>query len=295
MADRRGHGYRDLLYPMAVSTLAVDDLEIAYSDGGQGGRTLLLLHGLASYMPVWSRMLGALRERHRVVALDLPGHGRSSKPDCAYAMSWQARVVDRVMGALELAQVTLCGHSMGGQIALLQALAQPRRVDALVLVAPAGFETFSEREEKWLRAAWSEEVIRSAPPELVQARVEAAFFEMPPEAGFVLRDRLAIIGGPDFDGFARAVARSVGAMLAEPVLDRLHEITQPTLVVFGADDAMIPNPILHTGTAREVAEQGMARLRDAELLMLPRTGHMVQLEQPAALAGAMLDFLARRP
>src|SRR5262249_32105674 len=125
MADRRGHGYRVLLYPMAVSTLAVDDLEIAYSDGGQGGRTLLLLHGLASYMPVWSRMLGALRERHRVVALDLPGHGRSSKPDCAYAMSWQARAVDRVMGALEPPPGTRCGHSMARQIGLRPAPAHP--------------------------------------------------------------------------------------------------------------------------------------------------------------------------
>lgn len=284
--------WKKLRYPMPVAHLDLGgQLNVAISDVGDGDPTLVLIHGLGSYMPVWSRNLAELSRHHRVVAIDLPGYGKSAKANFDYSMKFYADVVEAVIDSLQLKHVVLVGHSMGGQIALTHALRYPGRAEKLVLVAPAGFERFGKGEGAWLAAAVEKDVVKATPPEAVWANVAVNFYSMPDEAKFMAIDRLRVIGGPDFDAYAYAVSRSVYAMVHEPVLDRLHEIHVPALIVFGADDGLIPNPILHGGTTRAVAEAGRRALPDARLVIVPRAGHMVQVEEPAAFDAAVLDFL----
>lgn len=290
-APPHGAAFRALSYPMPVSYLRFDGLDVAYCDVGAGPRTLVLIHGLGSYMPVWSRNLAALARRYRVVALDLPGYGKSSKANYHYSMAFFARVVDRMITLLRLPRPVLVGHSMGGQIAMTHALLYPGRAEALVLVDPAGFETFGKGEGSWLAEAVTKQLIAATPPDTVWANLEVNFHVMPKEARFMARDRLRVIGGPDFDAYAYANSRSVYAMIHEPVAARLGEIRVPTLVVFGADDRLIPNPVLHGGTTRAVAEAGVAKLGHARLVMIPRAGHMAQFERPDAFDAAVLEFL----
>jgi pimeloyl-ACP methyl ester carboxylesterase len=287
--------FKKLAYPMPVSHLRVDGIEIAFSDAGVGSPTLLLIHGLGSYMPVWQRNLDALSAQHRVVAIDLPGYGKSDKGNFEYSMAFYARVVDRVIDALALEHVVLVGHSMGGQIALTHALRFPGKAAALVLVAPAGFERFGPGEGPWLAEVVDKDYVARTPPEAVYANVAINFWSMPKEARFMVDDRLRVVGGPDFDDYAYAIARSVYAMVHEPVLDRLQQIRVPALVIFGADDGLIPNPVLHGGSTRSVAEAGTARLARGRLVLVPRAGHMVQFERPAEFDAAVLAFLKEVP
>jgi pimeloyl-ACP methyl ester carboxylesterase len=284
--------WKKLRYPMPVAHIDLGgQLNVAISDVGDGEPTLVLIHGLGSYMPVWSRNLGELSRSHRVVAIDLPGYGKSSKANFDYSMKFYADVVQAVIEALQLKHVVLVGHSMGGQIALTHALRYPGRAEKLVLVAPAGFERFGKGEGSWLASAVEKDLVKLTPPEAVWANVAANFYSMPDEAKFMAVDRLRVIGGPDFDAYAYAVSRSVFAMVHEPVFDRLHEIRVPALIVFGADDGLIPNPYLHGGSTRSVAEAGKQALPDARLVMIPRAGHMVQVERPAEFDAAVLGFL----
>ncbi|MDB4967394.1 MAG: Pimeloyl-ACP methyl ester carboxylesterase [Myxococcales bacterium] len=287
--------FKKLSYPMPVSHVRVDGIDVAISDVGVGPRTLVLIHGLASYMPVWQRNLDELSRGHRVVAIDLPGYGKSAKGNFKYSMAFYARVVERVIETLGLQHVTLVGHSMGGQIALTHALRYPGKAEALVLVAPAGFERFGSGEGSWLAEAVDKDFVARTAPETVYANVAINFWKMPPEARFMINDRLRVIGGPDFDDFTYAVSRSVYAMVHEPVLDHLTEIRVPALVVFGTDDGLIPNPLLHGGSTRDVAEGGTRLLPHGRLVMIPRAGHMVQFERPAEFDAAVLDFLKEAP
>ena len=287
--------FKKLSYPMPVSHLRVDGIEVAFSDVGVGEPTLLLIHGLGSYMPVWSRNLDALSREHRVVAIDLPGFGKSDKRNFNYSMAFYARVVDRVIDALKLQHVVLVGHSMGGQIALTHALRHPGKAEGLVLVDPAGFERFGAGEGAWLAEAVDKDYVARTAPETVYANVAINFWQMPKQARFMVDDRLRVIGGPDFDAYAYAISRSVYAMIHEPVIDRLEQVRVPVLVVFGADDGLIPNPILHGGSTREIAEGGTARLPHGRLVVVPRAGHMVQFERPAEFDAAVLDFLKEVP
>jgi pimeloyl-ACP methyl ester carboxylesterase len=290
--------FKKLSYPMPVSHVVVDGIEIAFSDVGVSdgeSATLVLIHGLGSYMPVWERNLDALSARHRVVAIDLPGYGKSSKANYDYSMAFYARVVEGVIETLHLAHVVLVGHSMGGQIALTHALRYPGKAERLVLVDPAGFERFGRGEGRWLAEAVDKEFVAKTPPEAVYANVAANFYSMPKEARFMVDDRLRVVGGPDFDAYTYAVARSVYAMVHEPVIDRLSEIQVPVLVVFGEDDGLIPNPVLHGGTTRAVAEGGTRLLPRGRLVMIPRAGHMAQFERPVEFDAALLHFLEEAP
>jgi pimeloyl-ACP methyl ester carboxylesterase len=271
---RPGQSFKQLSYPMPVSHLTLDGIDLAFTDVGQGDRTLLLVHGLGSYMPVWSRNLDALARNARVVAIDLPGYGKSGKANYAYSMAFYARVVDRVIDALHLQHVVLVGHSMGGQIAMTHALRFPG---------------------SWLAEAVDKDFVAKTAPEAVYNNLAGNFWNMPPAARFMVDDRLRIVGGPEFDAYAYAVARSVYAMVHEPVADRLPEIKVPVLVIFGAEDGLIPNPVLHGGTTRAVAEAGVQRLRFGRLVLIPHAGHMVQFERPAEVDAAVLDFLKEVP
>jgi pimeloyl-ACP methyl ester carboxylesterase len=66
-------------------------------------------------------------------------------------------------------------------------------------------------------------------------------------------------------------------------------------VIFGAEDNLIPNPILHGGSTKEIAEGGARRLPQGRLVMIPRAGHMVQFERPAEFDAAVLEFLKEAP
>jgi pimeloyl-ACP methyl ester carboxylesterase len=287
-----GQSFRDLDYPLETSFLDVDGIEVAYHEQGQGPITLVMVHGLGSYMPAWLNNIEGLKDQYRIIALDLPGYGRSSKANYHYSMDFFAAVVNRAIE--ELApndQVVLVGHSMGGQIAMTHALNYPGRAKALVLVSPAGLETFDKGEGGWLRDVVTAKLVKLTTPESIWRNLDHNFYDMPPEAEFMALDRIRVIGGADFADYAYANSRSVAAMIEGPVYDRLDQIKVPTLVIYGEEDWLIPNPILHGGYTVDVAEGGVARFPDAELVMIPKGGHMVQFERSQEVNQALDSFL----
>jgi pimeloyl-ACP methyl ester carboxylesterase len=290
-----GLSFEELQYPVATKTVQVGNATVAYTEAGSGDRTLVLIHGLGSYIPAWSKNLEALSSRYRVVAIDLPGYGKSSKQSFAYSMDFFAQVVEGVVRKLDLKRVTLVGHSMGGQIALTYALKYPTNVESLVLTSPAGLETFEDGEASWLANAVTPEYTCEASPETIYVRHVSQFYKPPKDAEFMVRDREEVVGGPDYDAWCVAIDRSVSGMLDAPVADRLSDIRIPVLVLFGKNDELIPNPFLHGGSTERMAKKAVAKMPRAELVVLPKAGHMAQFEQSEAWNAAVLKFLAEDP
>lgn len=83
----------------------------------------------------------------------------------------------------------------------------------------------------------------------------------------------------------------VAGMLNEPVFDRLHLIKQPTLVMYGERDALIPNKLLHPVSTRKIAEAGVAQMPDATLHMIPQCGHFLQWEKADIANSYIKDFV----
>lgn len=285
--------FADMDYGYQVHHATVDGMDIAYIDEGRGEHTLLLIHGLGTNAKGWQRNIPALSRDHRVIAVDLPGYGKSSKDHYPYSMSFHAAVCAGLLDALGLEQAVWMGHSMGGQIALTAALELPSRVSALVLLSTAGFEAFTEGEGDWMKGAVTPKFVKESTTRQIAANLHSNFYHTPPEAEFFITDRIQMRGAEDFDQYCYAVWRNVAAMIDGPVLDRLDQITRPTLIIFGEHDALIPNPYLHGGFTRPVAEHGHQAIAGSELIMLPECGHMTMFEKPDEVNAAVRTFVGK--
>ncbi len=269
-----------------------DSLSLAYVDEGTGAQTLLFVHGLGSYQKAWLKNIPALSGQYRCIAVDLPGYGTSDGISGGYAMTFFASVLADFIRTLQLERVVLVGHSMGGQIALHLALAAPDLLSRLVLVAPAGFELFSAQEKLWFQQVYTPAWVAAATPEQIRSNFKLNFFRMPEDANLMIEDRIRLSSDPGFDAYCAMVPRCVQGMLEEPVLERLSDIRLPSLIVFGAEDILIPNRLLHPGlTTQQVAETGRDKLPDSRLIMVPEAGHFVQWEKATEVNQAILDFL----
>ena len=255
-----------------------------------GRPSFLLLHGLTSSKEGWGEVGPILAQRGRVVAMDLPGHGASPAQDFSGKMSDFAAVVRDVIAQLDLRELTVVGHSMGGQIAMTLALEPRARLERLVLVAPAGIETFNEAEAAKIRSLQKPELLRNFSREILLRVMRTLFFLEPSDLAAQVEGRLQRMASSDGEAYALTLSRSVDGMLEGRVYERLPSLRVPVLVLFGEEDLAIPNRLVHVGTSAEIAAKAQQALPQAQVILIPRTGHMVPLEAPEALSREILRF-----
>jgi pimeloyl-ACP methyl ester carboxylesterase len=278
-------------YPDDVQTTTIDDRSIAFVDRGSGP-PLLFVHGLGSNLSLWRSTMDALDDSYRVLALDLPGYGRSDKKDVPGTMAFFADTVTAFLDARGVDRATYVGVSMGGQVGLTLALRAPDHLRRLVLVSPAGIERFTPEEAAALKNATTAEGIASSTDEQVRQNVAMNFAAWDEQYDWLIEQRHALSQRTDFRAYAEANARSVAGMLEGPVRDRLGEVTTPTLVLFGAGDKLIPNQYLHENmTTADVADRAEAALPNATVRLVEDAGHLLMLERPDAFRTALRDFL----
>jgi pimeloyl-ACP methyl ester carboxylesterase len=131
-------------------------VRLACCDFGGSGPPVLFLHGLAGHSSEWSHSAGALMPRHRVVALDQRGHGRSERLPTDLSRGAFVRGMAHVIDELDLSPVVLVGQSMGGNTAFIAAAEHPELVDRLVVVeaGPDGpMRELAQQIRVWL-AEW---------------------------------------------------------------------------------------------------------------------------------------------
>jgi pimeloyl-ACP methyl ester carboxylesterase len=287
--------------PMTAETYGMaSPPEVAYVElNPEGQRTMVFIHGLGSYLKFWRYQLDVFAAQgYRVIAVDLPGYGKSDKPaSFPYTMEAMADAVREVVHTLGIQKPVLVGHSMGGQTALSYAIRYPEEPGALVLTAPAGFEKFSWKEKAWLTRAFSTTLIKSVPEYGIWGSVrQSNFARWRPELEWLIEERVRVVSSPDFDAYAYANVRTVDGLAHNDfVRDNLGRIQAPTIIVFGEDDRLIPNPFMHGGWARDVMQYGHQNIQGSQLVELERCGHAVQLDCPQEYNEAVSAFLKKLP
>ena len=248
------------------------------------GPPLVLVHGYGESLVAWRSMFDELARDHDVIALDLPGFGLSSKPPTGYATDSLAAILLDAMSRLGVQRAVLAGHSMGGAVAVAAALRDSSRVRALLLIAPAVVGVPAALPDSSLPEASADAMRRVvATYEGLRTR-----FTPPHDAPWMLESDSALAYLPADDS---AYAVSAAAALAEFNFDylagdRAKRLTQPTLVIWGEYDTMLP---LQAG--RDMA----ARIAGAEFRVIERSWHRPHQERPAETARLLADFLARLP
>lgn len=270
----------ELSYAKGVKKITLNDsLTIAYKETGKGKQTLLMVHGLGGNLSHW--MHNFIENQH-CIALDLPTYGLSTmknfRPNTDL-LDFYSEVILAFIEKKKLKNVVLVGHSMGGQIAIITALKKHKSIKKLVLVAPAGFETFDENEAKSLLSFAKPETFKTQTEPIVKMSFKRNFYEMPSSAETLINDRLMIAKCESFNPYFEAVAGGVKGMLEHPIRKDLGKIKIPTLVIFGENDDLIPNKYLHkTLTTNQIAEIGK-EIPNAKIVMIPKAGHLLMFEQ----------------
>lgn len=257
-------------------SVEVDGRRIVYHDrmpDREDGPPLVLLHGFGGDKDNWLFNIDALAVGRRVLALDFPGHGESSKDVGDGDLAALAGTALDVLDELAIARVHLAGHSMGGAVAAAIASAEPERVASLVLIAPVGL---GEGVNDDYLAGFIEAQRRKELKTVLQM-----LFKDP---GLVGKDMLEGVSRfKRMDG-ADAALRTIrdaifpGGIVKENVAAALATYQGPVLAIWGDADRVVPPP-------------GGGLSGDIRMETIADAGHMPQLEASSQVNSLMDDFL----
>jgi pimeloyl-ACP methyl ester carboxylesterase len=269
----------------ASATSSIDDVNVVVT--GTGPHTVVLLHGFSDNLFTWRRVVPALAVEHRVVAIDLPGHGGTIRPFQAPLLNGYAALVLEVLDDLGIHdKVSLVGNSMGAAVSAVLAAGHPERVANVVLIGMPGVAgvpiawraaasrpasiamrtalrpvpvAHLQRSFGWIYAHAASPRSRMLDPAVLQSYC----------AGYA--DRARLFG---LSEIARALLAELRTIQLGRLLPRLRV---PVLQVWGRHDRLVP--------PRRVVER-------EDMVVLPGCGHCPQLDSPDQLLGVVLPFLA---
>jgi pyruvate dehydrogenase E2 component (dihydrolipoamide acetyltransferase) len=259
----------------APETVHVDAGTLRYLRQGDGGDAVLLLHGFGGDLNNWLFAAPALAQGHTVYALELPGHGGSSKDVGPGDVDFLVDAVQQFLDSLGLERVHLVGHSLGGLVAASAALRQPGRALSLTLVASAGLG-----EE--INGDYLDGFISAASRRELKPALELLFADSGQVTRQVVDDVLRYKRIDGVDAALRSIAGHVFGDGRQHVLvaDRLAELGVPLLVVWGEQDRIIP------------AEHARHVPAAAEVHVLAGSGHSPHMEAAGDVNRVLERFLA---
>jgi pimeloyl-ACP methyl ester carboxylesterase len=261
----------------------IDGVRIHYQEKGTG-TPLVLLHGFTSSTYSWKDVFEPLSQNFRVIAVDLKGFGFSGKPDGDYSRRAQATLVGHLLDYLKIEKAWLCGNSMGGEIALNFALQNPQRVERLILIDSAGVTVTgsgSLAPRYLLLPVVGRIVTALALPsdKLVRQGLEKSFYDQTK----VTNERVAYYYRPlKTRGGQLAAVRARTQANEFPVEPELGRISMPTLIIWGAQDALIP---LEAGIKMNKL------IKESRLVIFDSCGHLPQEEVPARVVDEITKFI----
>jgi pimeloyl-ACP methyl ester carboxylesterase len=263
-------------------------VKINYYEAGEGA-PVLLLHGFGGCTYTWRYLAPVLAKQYRVLALDLKGFGLSDKPaDGKYAVSDQAEMVAEFIRAQDLHDLTLMGHSMGGAVALMTyfKLRQdtPARIRRLVLIDSAGYP---QKMPWFIRLAGipglNTVVTKILSPRFATTLVLKKSYYDKDKISQEQIDTYAYYGSlPGAPEALRQTARQIVPEDMEAVIARYKTIRVPVLIVWGADDEVVP---------LEVGENFKRDIPNSELVIIPKCGHIPLEEKPQETNQIIMEFL----
>jgi pimeloyl-ACP methyl ester carboxylesterase len=267
---------------------------VSYRAAGSGP-LLVLIHGIAGSSATWAEVLPRLAEHYTVVAPDLLGHGDSAKPRTDYSLGAYASAVRDLLGVLGHERGTIVGHSLGGGVAMQFAYQFPERCERLVLVSSGGL---GHDLHLILRAAalpGAEWVLPALCSRALCNAVNGA-------ARFI--GRAGLRAGPDLEETWRSFAslsdpdaRQAFIHTVRTVIDikgqrasagdRLYLAAEvPTMIIWGADDPLIP--VAHAHSAHE-------RMPGSRLEIFRHAGHFPHRGDPRRFVDVLVDFIQSTP
>lgn len=252
---------------------SLDGIRVHYKSLGAGREAIVFVHGWACDLTFWRLQVPAFAGKARLLLLDLPGHGRSDKPERAYTMDLFARAVDAVLQDAGVERAVLVGHSMGTPVVRQFYRLYPRKTRALVAVDgslqpfttdPAQFEKFvGQFRGPEYKMALARSVVGMAGPYMatdMRQEVQSTMLATP-----------------------QHVLVSAGEAMGDPAIFKPDRIDVPLLSVLAKSPFWTPE--------YEAFLRGIAR--EVEYRIVEGVGHFLMLEEPEQFNALLAAFLAK--
>jgi pimeloyl-ACP methyl ester carboxylesterase len=250
--------------------------------GPREGSPIVLIHCFSCAINWWNRMMPLIDRHHRVVAVDLLGHGGSEKPTSGYTVPDQADLVAQALDKLGVRDATIVGHSLGGGVAVAVAERSPTLVNRVMII-----DTPPDHSDSSLGLV----------AKLGFTPVIGEFFwRVKPD--FAVKKGLAVAFAPGFDvpdEFVEDVDRMTYSSYhdspeglddytkEEPLDQRMRETGKPLMVIMGAEEQIVDEP------AKRLAEY-RATVPGTKTRLIAGAGHSPNVEKPAETAALVLGF-----
>jgi len=256
----------------------VGGLRVRYADRGFGDSVVLLLHGFGGDLDNWMFNLDSLAEKHRLLALDLPGHGQSVKTNVDPSLSGMATFVRKFLDVLSVSSVHVVGHSMGGAIAMQLASDSPETVKSLGLICSAGLGP--DINSDYLRGFVEAQSQQELKLVLQQLFVDESLVNLQ-----LVNDLLNYKRIDGVEATLNALSETLISAGEQTFLtDNIVASGIPVLVIWGKQDRIIP--VSH---AQNYSAAGGSCV---EVEIFDSAGHMVQMEKAYDVNRSLLNFLA---
>lgn len=241
--------------------IGVGGRALRYLARGTSGEAAILIHGFGGDLNNWLFNHEPLSARRRVYALDLPGHGESTKDVGSGTLDELVQSVADFMDAVGVPSADLVGHSLGGAVALALAAREPQRVRSLALLASAGLGPEID-------AAYIQGFVTAANRNALKPHAAKLFADPRLVTRRLIDDLLKYKRLEGVDAALRLVSEKILAAGRQATIlrDELSRLPRPALVVWGADDQIIP-----ASHARDLPPS-------VRVEIIPSTGHMVMME-----------------
>jgi pimeloyl-ACP methyl ester carboxylesterase len=266
--------------------LDVGGLQVHLRDEGprDDPSPVVLLHGTGSSLHAWEDWTGALKDRRRVIRYDMAGFGLTGpSPDGVYSVDNDVRLLIAVLDKLGVARCVLGGNSLGGAVAWRAALTHPERVEKLILVDSGGYPSEPQSMPIGFRLARLPLVSSLLTHTLPRSLVEQGLNNVFGDPGRVTPEMVErAIAMNQREGNRRALVERFRQRRSDNLADRIRELKQPTLIVWGGRDRLIPP---------DNAEHFHRDIEGSVLAIFDDLGHAPEEEDPARTVAAVKQFL----
>ncbi|BDS15343.1 alpha/beta fold hydrolase [Aureispira anguillae] len=270
---------------MNSNYIIIDNIKLHYLEAGKG-EVVLMLHGFPTSSHLWRNVMLPIADSHRVIALDLPGYGWSEKPlTASYSFKYYARILSEFLYQLDINEVNLVVHDLGGPVGLLWAVQHPKLVKRLALLNTLVYAKFSwgvilfgiaiklPGVKNWLSS-----------PSGIAAAIR---FGMEHKQK-LNEDIIANYKAPFIEKKARKALLKTASNLSlkgfKEIEEKLPLFKIPVRAIYGVNDKILPK-------VKETMERVKKDLPQTVITAIPNCGHFLQEDEPELVGKLLSEFL----
>jgi len=260
---------------MKEKFLQVNENKIRYLESGSSENTLVLIHGLGASAERWDHVMPLFEKHFRVVIPDLIGFGYSDKPLADYTLEFFSNFLDDFLTSAKIQRPVIIGSSLGGQISAEYTAEHPQNVKKLILVSPSGMmkQSTPALDAYIMAALYPNEHSAKNAFEIMDGSGKKIPLEI--IKGFVSRMKLP-------NAKFAFMSTLLGLKNCEVITKKLENISSPTLIIWGADDPVIPITF---------AKEFVSSIDNCEFYEMNKCGHTPYVQEPKLFASQVLKFL----